>query len=119
MHVEWLYATNSGMGFIENPNQELMYSEEFNKEIERNKPFDTTFVNMLITFASFMRVMLSITVTETLGPIISTILYMFRDIKTFLIIWFIVIIMFTATGNWTFSEIPEMEDFYDSFNYWI
>lgn len=63
--------------------------------------------------------LIALIVTKLLGPIISTIIYMFNDIKIFVIIWFIVIFMFTLSGIILFQEIPELNNFSSSFPIWI
>ena len=42
--------------------------------------------------------------TETFGPIIITIIFMFDDIKRFLTIWAIVVVSFAAVFNYPFME---------------
>ena len=55
--------------------------------------------------------------TETFGPIILTIMYMFQDIKVFLIIWGAVLIAFTSYFNNTFFELGL--DYPESFVYCV
>ena len=58
-------------------------------------------------------------VTQTLGPIISTIIYMFDDIATFLIIWMLVLFGFTMVGVLAFNEIDKLRDFESSLLYFV
>ena len=44
-------------------------------------------------------------VTERLGPIISTIIYMFSDIAAFLVIWVLVLFSFAMVGVLTFADV--------------
>lgn len=43
--------------------------------------------------------------TESIGPIIITILFMFKDIATFLTIWGLVLISFTASFDFCYQDI--------------
>lgn len=54
-----------------------------------------------------------------LGPIITTIMFMFADIRIFIVIWIMVLIMFTTVGILGFQEIDEISSFQDGFIYWI
>ena len=58
-------------------------------------------------------------VTETLGPIITTIMFMFSDIIIFIVIWLIVLVMFTAVGILGFQEVEEIKTFENGFIFWI
>lgn len=59
----------------------------------------------------FIRIIIALQVTETLGPIISTIIYMFSDIGVFIVIWFINLVTFSMVGVLTFNEVPALTKF--------
>ena len=46
----------------------------------------------------FIRMLLLLGLSETLGPIITTIQYMFNDVAIFIVIWFIILLGFTLVG---------------------
>lgn len=50
----------------------------------------------------FIRFLIALVVNETLGPIISTIIYMFKDMSVFIVIWTIVLSGFTMISILTF-----------------
>ena len=66
-----------------------------------------------------MRILISLSVSQSLGPIISTIQYMFNDIKKFIIIWIIVVFMFTCVGMMAFQEIETLQTFDKGGIYWV
>ena len=98
-HIIWHSAQNEGMGYEialqKEPSPELMYNEEFNKN-EASSPINIRFFSTWIAMFGFLRCILSLIVTETFGPIIITIIFMFDDIKRFLTIWAIVVVSFAA-----------------------
>ena len=68
---------------------------------------------------TFIRQLLGLQVTKSLGPIISMIIVMFKDVGQFIIIWFIVLIAFSSVGFMTFQEVPSLRKFEDSFIYFF
>ena len=63
---------------------------------------------------SFLRQLLSWTATRTLGPIISTIIVMFKDVGQFIIIWIFVLFGFSSVGIITLNKHPRMKSFSSS-----
>ena len=74
-HITWKQAENAGMGYEEDPSPELMYNEEFNKNATQT--INIRLFSTLIAITGFTRSILSLMVTETFGPIVITILFMF------------------------------------------
>ena len=93
VHIEGMYAENSGLGLQENPSHKMMYVENYNILMAMTE-YNPSFFCIYTAFFSFMRVICSLIVTQSLGPIISTIMYMFKDILLFLSIWLLVVLMF-------------------------
>ena len=106
-HVLWQNRTNIGMGLDPNPSSGLMYIHEYNDHLSKNEVNISLLIGLL-AFFGYMRLLIGLKVTKTLGPIISTIIYMFKDIGVFIVIWFIVLISFTMVAVLTFNEVPEI-----------
>ena len=87
-----------------------MYVEAFFTHVSTND-LSITVVTGLITLFNFTRLLVSLKTTETLGPIITTIIYMFNDVLTFLAIYLIVIIMFTSFGVVVYVDVEEIGNF--------
>ena len=68
---------------------------------------------------AFIRQLLGLQVTKALGPIISMILVMFKDVAQFIVIWFIVLIAFASVGFMTFKEVPNLRKFDESLVYFF
>jgi len=118
LHLEWLAEKNSGMGLDPNPSFYLMYVESYTTHLAKNE-ITVEFYAGVIAFLYFIRLLLSLMLTKTLGPIISTILFMFNDIAIFLVIWLIILVGFTMVGVLTFSELPELNNVPDGFTYFF
>lgn len=56
----------------------------------------------------FIRIILELQVSRTLGPIITTISYMFQDIAKFLVLWVLILMGFTTGALVIFWEIAEL-----------
>lgn len=74
-----------------------MYVQAFFEHIAKYE-INVNIITGTITLLNFSRLLVSLKTTETLGPIITTIIYMFKDVLVFLAIYAIVIIMFTSVG---------------------
>lgn len=60
---------------------------------------------------NFVRIMLELQLTRTLGPIITTITYMFYDIAIFIVLWLIILVGFTIGAINIFNEIEVLSTF--------
>ena len=64
----------------------------------------------LVVLTAFYRILCGLNVTENLGPIISTTLYMFRDVATFIVIWILVVVAFTLSSYACFGDLEYFTD---------
>ena len=85
------------------PSHPIMYMTEFNMNLAQ-LPINIRFFSTYIAIIGFLRTIFSLMVTESIGPIIITILFMFKDIATFLTIWGLVLISFTAAFDFSFQD---------------
>ena len=67
----------------------------------------------------YSRILIGLSVFESLGPIITTIAYMFNDVARFLVIWLIVIFSYASSTMMILNENPAFTKFEDSLLYWI
>ena len=67
-----------------------------------------------LAFIAYLRLFMSFAVTETLGPLIASMIKMVNDILTFLILFIIQLIGFSLFGVIYFFEVKEFTDFYES-----
>ena len=75
----------------------MMCVENYNVDMSQGE-FNPTFFAVFVALFQFTRMGCSLIVTQSLGPIISTIMYMFKDIIVFLAIWVIVLHVFIFSG---------------------
>ena len=100
-HLLWINVQNSGLGLEEVPSSYMMYVESYGihaGSFEINVQF---YVGMWLLI-SFVRLLLGLTVTRQLGPIVSTIQAMFSDVGQFIVIWLFVLLGFSSVGFITF-----------------
>ena len=76
-------------------------------------------MNGVLVLVSFLRILASLMVTSTLGPIISTIAYMFKDMLTFFAIWAIVLTAYVCAGALTYPNTPRILNMEEGFIFWI
>lgn len=81
--------------------------------------FNMNIMSAIITIFGFTRMLLAFSAFETLGPIITTIIFMFNDVAVFIVIWGIVVIMFTTVGIVGFQEIVVLSTFETAIVYWV
>lgn len=74
-----------------------MYVHAYVKQVAENE-INISFVMGMMVMLYFVRMLLALGLNETLGPIITTIQYMFNDIAVFIVIWFIILLGFTLVG---------------------
>ena len=104
IHKSLIDDKTSGQIFGEATTDKLLYAMAFNihaGKIELN----INFFLMCLGLCSAARIILALIVTELLGPLISTMLYMFNDLATFLVIYGAVIIGFTLSAMMGFQDI--------------
>ena len=118
LHFSFYGVENTGLGLSPVPTKALMYVEEYNKE---NLSTDLNINTMIgsMAFIGLTRVIMSLKATKTLGPIISTIIYMFNDIMVFIMIWAIVLFMFTCIGILLFIDMDDLKEFKPGIVYWV
>ena len=111
-HILWLNAKNAGLKLDVDPSAEMMYVEDYFIHIT-NFEINVQFYVGFWLLVAFLRQLLSWTVTQQLGPIVSTIIVMFKDVGQFLVVWFFVLLAFSSVGFITFREVEglgSMED---------
>lgn len=118
LHVDFLRDENAGLSVTDEPTEELQYIEAYSTHNGKNE-INMQFYIGVIVLLSYAKQLCALMVTEILGPIITTIMYMFADIKTFIVIWVIVLVMFTAVGILGFQEVVAIKTFGDGFIFWI
>ena len=74
-----------------------MYTQAFNEDIAENE-INIQLWTGIVAFLGWIRIIMSLTVTQTLGPIINMITFMFKDIAVFLIIWSMILIAFSMVA---------------------
>ena len=85
------------MGITPDPSINLMYVHEYNLHVSENE-INVQFYAGMVCLFGFFRFLIALVVNETLGPIVSTISYMLRDISIFICIWFIVLVSFAMVS---------------------
>ena len=90
-----------------------MYFEAYNKHIETFEINVQFYIGIWLLLA-FLRQLLSWTVTPQLGPIVSTIIVMFKDVGQFIIVWLFVLMGYASVGFITFREVPELKSMEDA-----
>lgn len=73
----------------------------------------------LLAIFGYCRLLIGFSVTETFGPIISTIIFMFNDVAIFIVIWGIVIFMFTSVSIMMWQEVEVFFKFDTALLFWI
>ena len=66
-----------------------------------------------------LRLIISLMMFEAYGSIISTTLYMFLDVGVFIVIWYLVLMMFSMVALFVFSEIPSLATLPDAMLFFI
>ena len=109
---------NEGFGFVAEPSRMLMFAQEYTEDYYGYE-FNLQFFVGVCSSLYFIRLLLSLILTQTLGPIISTIIYMFNDIAVFIVIWLITLIGFTLVSMVTFNPVAVFVSFETAFLFWI
>ena len=78
-----------------------MYAQEYLNHVS-SKEINLQIYLGLMTLFAFVRQLLSYQVTQTLGPIISTIIVMFSDVAQFILIWIFNLLASTVVSFLTF-----------------
>ena len=115
-HVVFLNEDNPGLWLEKSKNMMYVHAYSFHvTEFEINIQF---YVGAWLLIA-FIRQLLGLTVTRQLGPIISTIIVMFKDVARFILIWVFVLLGYSSVGFITFQEVPDLNKFEDSLKYFF
>lgn len=114
----FLAQTNKGLGLLPVPTKMLMYADAYFADLNTEE-FDVQFFVGLVSSLYFVRLLLTLVLTQTFGPIISTIIYMFNDIAVFIVIWFITLLGFTLVAQSTFNRVPDFLSFDTAIIFWI
>ena len=101
-----------------NPSKSLDYAVAFLKNVAENE-FNIQTAIAVVALFSFVRILINLFVTELLGPILSTTLYMFKDVATFILIWFLVLMAYTMSSFICFNDNENFRNFGDVFLYWL
>ena len=96
----------------------MMYVENYNVDMSQGE-INLTFFAVFVALFQFTRMGCSLIVTQSLGPIISTIMYMFKDIIVFLAIWVIVLHVFIFSGIFMFKDCEDLRDYHKAQAYWF
>lgn len=69
----------------------------------------------IIVGTVWLRLILALKVTRLLGPIINIVFKMLKDVAVFLVLFLLVLILFTCMGQISFSTQSDFESFFQSF----
>lgn len=69
----------------------------------------------IIVGTVWLRLILGLKVTRLLGPIINIVFKMLRDVSVFLVLFLLVLILFTCMGQISFSAMADFDSFFTSF----
>ena len=116
-HLEMSAETNSGMGIDPN-NADLVYIEAYNMHLSESE-FNVQLVCGIMGLVGYLRFLTALRGTETLGPIISTIIYMLKDVSSFLVVWLLVILAFAQASVSMFQDVETLKSFDSSLFYWF
>lgn len=73
----------------------------------------------LIGFLIWLRLFFCFRISQTFGPMFRILYSMVQDLIKFIIIWFVIIIMFSCVGILAFGELETFSDLNKSFQYFI
>ena len=73
----------------------------------------------LIGFLIWLRLFFCFRVSQTFGPMFRILYSMVQDLIKFIIIWFVIIIMFSCVGILAFGELETFSDLNKAFQYFI
>jgi hypothetical protein len=73
----------------------------------------------MVAMGNCLRLVISLLAYESYGSIILTTIYMFRDVATFIVVWYLVLMMFSMIALFVFSEVKVMATLPDSMLYFI
>ena len=107
---------NEGMGIAQTKN--LMYVPAYQEHLMESE-FNVQNLGGFFITVSFTRFIVALMLTETLGPIISTIFYMIRDIAAFLTIWVLIVGMFACASLLAFQDIENFSTVPNAFIYYF
>lgn len=103
-HFEIAANVNTAFGLTPNPSSNLMYFAAYADNLSASE-INVQFVTGFISAFLFLKLLLSLNVNKTLGPIISTIIFMFNDIAVFIVIWLIILVGFTIVSMIAFQDV--------------
>ena len=92
--------------------------QAFNEDVAEHE-FNIQFWTGSFCLLGWLRLLVTLQVTKLLGPIISTILYMFKDISVFICIWGIVLMGFSMVSVLTFQQVEEIRTFEGAIIYFM
>ena len=104
---------NMGFGLAMPPTKELMFMQALITDMNENVVNIALYASTLALIA-YIRLFMSFAVTETLGPMIASMIKMVNDILTFLVLFIIQLIGFSLFGVIYFFQVKEFTDFYEA-----
>ena len=107
-HFEWENTTNMGMGLESPPTAELMYTQAYNDDVTQNE-IDVSFYSGMVALGNCFRLLAALIAYESFGTIIMTCMYMFGDVATFIVVWYLNLMSFAMVGVFVFQDIEKME----------
>lgn len=100
-HFEWEAATNMGMGLETPPTADLMYTQAYQDEVSQNE-FNVSFFSGMVGLGNCFRLLSALIAYESFGTIIMTTMYMFNDVATFVVVWYLNLMAFAMVGLFIF-----------------
>ena len=112
--ILWYDQINNGVPVVEGVNQvqfELILLQNFTTTVH----FKFQYVFSAMILCLFMKISPVIEFNQAIGPLLKIVQKMASDFMNFILIYLILVIMFSIIGNLNFHfEIPEFSTFFDS-----
>ena len=107
-----------GMGLEMPPTADLMYTQAYQDDVSGNE-FNVSFYSGMIALGNCFRLLSALIAYEGFGTIIMTTMYMFNDVATFIVVWYLNLMSFAMVGLFVFNEIDKMESLPKSLLFFI
>ena len=109
---------NHGLYLQETPSEKMMYMTAYIMHVNTIE-YNLNVAMAFVCIFGFSRLLFGLQAFETLGPIITTILFMFADVANFINIWALCVLMFTTVGVVGFQEIAILSKFDTAILFWV
>jgi len=107
-----------GMMLSTPPTENHMYFQAYKDNIRDNE-INIQFYSGMTAAGNCLRLIISLMMFESYGSIISTTMFMFFDVGVFIVIWYLVLMMFSMVALFVFSEVQSLESLPDAMLFFI